>query len=123
MAVGLEDEGVALEGAGDFSAAREAEFAVELAGVVEAEDAVGLLGEEVFGFGEESEVGVALDDVFEVGDEVGLGLDELGPRAFVLLAFFSEFFGRFGDEEGGGERRGLAEEEWGLRVVKVWEVR
>lgn len=39
---------MALEGSGDFAAAREAELAVELAGVVKAEDAVGLLGEVFF---------------------------------------------------------------------------
>lgn len=94
-----------LEGSGDFAAAREAELAVELAGVVEAEDAVGLLGDVFFGFGEESEVGVASDDAFQVGDEVGLGLDELGARAVMVFAPLFEFFGGFGDEEGGGERR------------------
>lgn len=127
MAVGLEQNGVALEGSGDFPAAREAEFSVELAGVVEAEDAVGLLGEEVSGFCEEPEVGIALDDVLEVGDEVGLGLDELRSRAFVFLALFFEFFGGFGDEEGGGEWRGLEEEEGELQAirvrVRVWEKR
>ena len=68
MAVGLEEQRVAEDGAGDLAAAREAELAVELAGVVEAEDVFGLGGKEGFGFGGESEVGVALDDALEVGD-------------------------------------------------------
>lgn len=68
MAVGLEEQRVAEDGAGHLAAAREAELAVELAGVVEAEDVFGLGGEEGFGFGGESEVGVALDDALEVGD-------------------------------------------------------
>ncbi len=42
MAVGLEEERVAEDGAGYFAAAREAELAVELAGIVEAEDVFGL---------------------------------------------------------------------------------
>lgn len=50
-------------------------------------------------------MGVASDDAFQVGDEVGLGLDELGARAVMVFAPLFEFFGGFGDEEGGGERR------------------
>lgn len=42
MAVGLEEQRVAEDGAGDLAAAREAELAVELAGIVEAEDVFGL---------------------------------------------------------------------------------
>ncbi|KAK1559197.1 hypothetical protein Q3G72_011739 [Acer saccharum] len=58
VAVGLEDERVALNGLEDFAAAGEAKFAVELAGIVETEDALGLFGEELLGLGEESEGGV-----------------------------------------------------------------
>ena len=115
MAVGLEDERVALEGLGDLAAAGEAEVAVELAGVVEAEDAVGLLGEVGLGFGEEAEVGVASDDAFEVGEEVGPGLHRLGSRAVVVLVALLEFLWGFGDEEGGGEWGGEEEE----TVVRV----
>lgn len=114
MAVRFEDQGVALEGLGDFAAAGEAELAVELAGVVEAEDAVGLLGEIVLGLGEEPEMGVASDDAFEVGEEVGLGLHRLSSRAVLLLAALLELVRRFGDEEGGGEWGG--EEESVIRV-------
>lgn len=85
---------------------------MELAGVVEAEDVVGLLGEVVFGFGEESEGGVAVDDGLQVGEAAGLVGNELASGAVVLvLALLSEIFGGFGDEEGGGEL-----EEVGFRV-------
>jgi hypothetical protein len=63
---------VALDGAGDLAAAREAELAVELAGVVEAEDVFGLLGEKVLGLGDESQEGIALDDVLKVRNAIGL---------------------------------------------------
>ena len=98
--------------AGDFAAAREAELAVELAGVVEAEHVLRLGGEVLFGFGDEFEGGVAFDDSLEGRDEVGLGLDELGSGAGVFLALLSEALGGFGDEEGGGEWGG----EEGIRV-------
>ncbi|KAA8540337.1 hypothetical protein F0562_024744 [Nyssa sinensis] len=78
--VRLEKDGVALYRAEHFAAAGKAKLPVELAGIVEAEDVFGLLGEEIFGFGEEFE-GVALDDVFEVGEAAGFVLDEFGSGA------------------------------------------
>lgn len=105
MAVGLEDQRVALDGAGNLAAAREAELAVELAGVVEEDDAFRLLGDEVLGLGEEPEVGVALDDAFQCRDQVGLGLDVLGSGALLLLPLLPKLLRGFGDEEGGGEWR------------------
>ncbi|KAA8527847.1 hypothetical protein F0562_035284 [Nyssa sinensis] len=75
--IGLEKEGVALYRAEHFAAAGKAKLPVELAGVVEAEDAFGLLGEEIFGFGEEFEEGVALDNVFDVGEAAGFVLDKV----------------------------------------------
>lgn len=103
MAIGLEDERVSLEEAREFPAAGEAELAVELSGVVEAENAVGLLGEELLGAEEEAEGGVAVEDAFEGGDSVGLGLDKLGSGALLFLALLLQLFGGFGDEEGSGE--------------------
>lgn len=46
MAVGLKQEGVALDGAENLAATGEAQLAVEFAGVVEAEDMVRLLGQD-----------------------------------------------------------------------------
>lgn len=115
MAVGLKEQRVFLDEAGDLAAPGEAELAVELAGFVEAEDMFGLLGEEVLGLGNESEGGVALDDVLEVRNAIGLRLDQFGAGTFFLRAFFLEFFGGFGDQEGGGEWRG----EELLRGVRV----
>lgn len=56
MAVGLKQEGVALDGAENLAATGEAQLAVEFAGVVEAEDMVRLLGQVLFGPGEEPKV-------------------------------------------------------------------
>lgn len=85
-------------------AAGETELLVEFAGVVEAEDVFRLFGEELFGFGEKAKVVVAEEEVLEVAYEVGRGLNQLGSWALLLLLpFFAEFLGGFGDEEGGGE--------------------
>lgn len=65
VAIGLEEERVALDEAGDFAATREAEFAVEFAGVVKAEDVFRLGGEELFGARDEAEEGVAVENAFE----------------------------------------------------------
>lgn len=94
---------MAADEAGDLAAAREAELAVELAGVVEAEDVLRLGGEEELGARDEAEEGVAVEDALEFVDAVGLGLDRGGSRAGLGLAFFLEAFGGFGDEEGGGK--------------------
>ena len=103
---------MAQEEAGDLAAAREPELAVELAGVVEAEDVLRLGGEELLRAGHEAEEGVAVENALELGDAVRFGLDRGGSRAGFGFAFFLEFFGGFGDEEGGGERgcggRGVA---------------
>lgn len=99
MAVALENERVALDGAKDFPATGKAELSVELAGVVEAKDMVGLLGEEFFGSGEEPEVGIAFYNVFKVGDEVGFMLNKLGSWTVLFLVFLLLFLGGFGDEE------------------------
>lgn len=101
MAISFEQEGVEVEEFEDFPASGKAELLVELGGVVEAEDLVGLFGEEVPGSGEEAEVRVAVEDVLEVGEEVWLGLDWVGSGALFLLPFLLELFGGFGDEEGG----------------------
>lgn len=103
VTVGLEEEGVALEEAGDLAAAGESELSVELAGVIEAEDVLRLGGEELLGARDEAEEGVAVENALERGDAVGLGLDRGGSRAGLGLTFFLELFGGFGDEEGGGE--------------------
>lgn len=103
MAIGLENQRVALDGLEDFAAAGEAERLVEFAGVVEAEDLLGLFGEVFFRFGEESVMGVSEEDGFQVGKEVWFGLDQFCSWAFLLLALLPEFLGGFGDEEGGGE--------------------
>lgn len=89
---------------------------MEFSGVVEAEDLLGLFGEIFFGFREESEVGVSMEDAFKLGNEIWLGLNRFGSRAFFFLAFFSEFFGNFRDEEGGGIGRG----EGGENVIGFW---
>ncbi|KAK3423565.1 hypothetical protein EUGRSUZ_F00333 [Eucalyptus grandis] len=68
VAVRLEQERVALEGADDLASPGEAELAVELAGVVEAEDALRLPGEEGAAPGEEAEAGVAGDEGLEGGE-------------------------------------------------------
>jgi len=54
VTVGLKEKGVVLEEAGDLAAARESEFAVELAGIIEAEDVLRLGGEEMLGARDEA---------------------------------------------------------------------
>lgn len=76
---------------------------MEFSGVVEAEHLLRLFGEVLFCSGEESVIGISVEDFFEVGNEIRLGLNRFGSRAFFFLALFSEFFGGFGYEEGGGE--------------------
>lgn len=46
---------MALDRRNDFAAAREPQFMVELASIVEADDVFGLFGKEFFGFREEFE--------------------------------------------------------------------
>ncbi|KAK1584251.1 hypothetical protein Q3G72_031241 [Acer saccharum] len=75
---GLEDEWVALNGLEDFATGGEAEFAVELAGIVETKDALGLFGEELLGLSEESEGGVMGKDGFQARVSGGVGLDRPG---------------------------------------------
>lgn len=107
-----------LNGSSDFATSREAEFAIELAGIVEAKNVLRLLGEEILGLKKESEEGIGLEDALEVRNAIGFGLDELGSRTFVLLAFLPELLGEFGDKEGGGKwefgdeevRRGMAKD-------------
>lgn len=124
MAVGLEEQRVFLDEAGDLAAPGEAELPVELASVVEAKDMFGLLGEEVLGLCNESKEGVALDDVLEVRNAIGLRLNQLGAGTYFLCAFFLEFFGGFGDQEGGGEWRGekllqgVRVKEWAYRRLR-----
>lgn len=69
MALDLEQERVVRDRADDLVAAGEAELAMELPGVVEAEDMLGLLGVE-------PKLGVTLEDRSEVGDEIRRGLEE-----------------------------------------------
>ncbi|PON50357.1 hypothetical protein TorRG33x02_314870 [Trema orientale] len=103
VAIRLENQRMALDEPCHLSSTGESELAVELSGIVEAENVVGLLGEELLGPDEESEEGVTLDDALQRWDSIGLGLDQLGSRAFLLLPLLPEFFRGFGDEEGGGE--------------------
>lgn len=65
VAIGLEEEWVALEEAGDFAAAREAQFAVELAGVIEEKDVLRLGGEKLFRARYEAEEGVAVENALQ----------------------------------------------------------
>lgn len=99
MAIGLENDGVALDGLEDFTATGEAQLAVKLAGIVEAEDAFGLFAEEISGFGEESEGGVAEEEGFEVRESGGMGLNGSGAGRFGFFAFLAELFGDFGDQK------------------------
>ncbi|KAK4424574.1 hypothetical protein Salat_1650900 [Sesamum alatum] len=69
MAIGLENERVAEDGLQNFPAAGEAKLLVEFPGVIEAEDLVGLFGEEFFALSEESEVRISEENVFEVGND------------------------------------------------------
>lgn len=120
MAVGLEEQRVALDGASDLAAAGEAKLAVEFAGLIEAEDVFWLLGEEVLGLGDESEEGVPLYDVLEVKNAIRLRLNQFGSGAFLLSAFLLEFFGDFGDQKRGGGERGGGKWLIGVRV-RFWD--
>ncbi|KAA0038704.1 hypothetical protein E5676_scaffold455G006150 [Cucumis melo var. makuwa] len=94
----------------DFATSWKAKFAIKLAGIIETKNVLRLLGKEILGLKKESEEGIGLEDALEVRNAIGFGLNELGSRAFVLLAFLPEFLGQFGDEEGGGEWRRMAKE-------------
>lgn len=79
----MEEKRVAGGEAGDLAAAREAELAVELAGVGEGEAMAGETGEEGLGADDEAEVGIAIDNGLEVEEPAaGVGLD--GPYAGAL---------------------------------------
>lgn len=86
-----------LDEAGDLAAAGEAELAVELPGVVEAEDMLRLGGEELLRFGDEPEECVPVEDTFQFGDAVGLWLDRVGSGTVFGFVFFLELFWGFGD--------------------------
>lgn len=88
---------MALDGAEDLTATREAELAVELAGEVEGEDLVRLFEEEGFGLGEEMEMGVAFEDLLKMGDKLGLVLDQFGSRAVLFDPAGFLLFGGFGN--------------------------
>lgn len=88
---------MALDGAEDLTATREAELAVELAGEVEGEDLVGLFEEEGFGLGEEMEMGVAFEDLLKMGVKLGLVLDQFGSRAVLFDPAGFLLFGGFGN--------------------------
>ena len=94
----------------DFATSWKAKFAIELAGIIETKNMLRLLGEKILGFKKESEDGISLEDALEVRNAIRFGLDELGSRAIVFLAFLPEFLGEFGDEEGGGVWRRMAKE-------------
>lgn len=95
VAVELEERRVALDRAGDFAAAGEAKLTVELASIIEAENLVGLVGEEVFGTGDESEEGIAFDNSLEGLDLLRPRLDEVGAGAFGLSLFFVSLLAGF----------------------------
>lgn len=112
VAVGGDEERVAGNGSGYFSAAGESEFAVEFASVVEGENLFGLFREEFFGFREESEGGVAVEEGLELGDFVGVGRDGSGAGRIGFGALGFVLFRCFGYEERGGERAWV----WEFRV-------
>lgn len=81
---------MALDGSSHFATSRKAEFAVELAGIVEANNVLRLIQEEILGPEKKPEEGIRFDDSLEVGDATGFRLHELDPRAFAFLAFLLE---------------------------------
>lgn len=101
---------MALNRSSDFASSRETEFAIELTGIVEAKNVLRLLRKEILRFKKESEEGICFNDALEVRNAIRFGLDKLGSRAFLLLAFLPELLGELGDEEGGGKWEFLVEE-------------
>ena len=89
----MEEEGILLEEAHNLVAVREAQLAVELVGIVEAEDTLGLAGEVLLRPDHEPALGVVCEDALEGGDAIGLGLERLRPRALFLLALLLEILG------------------------------
>ena len=89
----MEEEGILLEEAHNLVAVREAQLAVELVGIVEAEDTLGLAGEVLLRRDHEPALGVVCEDALEGGDAIGLGLERLRPRALFLLALLLEILG------------------------------
>ena len=87
MAVGLEEEVVLLEEACDLATSQKSELTVELASVVKAEDALGLVREELLRPDHKPVLCVTLKAAMR------LGSDWIG---FVLaLSFFLHFFRNF----------------------------
>lgn len=103
VTVSGEEQRVAGNEFGDFTAAGESEFPIEFPGVVEAEDLFGLFGYEFFGFGEESVLGITGEEGFEMGDFVGVGCDGSGAGRIGFGALGFMFLGGFGYEKRGGE--------------------
>ena len=95
-------------GSADLVAVREAQLAVELVGVVEAEDTLGLAGEVLLRPDHEPALGVACEDALEVAMRSGSDWSGFVLALSFFLRFFWKFWG-FGDEEGGGELGGREE--------------
>ena len=82
------------------------------AGVVKAEDLLGLFGKKFFGFRKESEGGIAVEDEFKVGDFVGVGRNGSGSGRVFFGRLDLCFLRGFGYEERGGEGAWI----WEFRV-------